>query len=74
VLLVYITMPYYVHMLYGVKESVTVNHELHARGTNGNSHGFGRDTLRKEYRVQDIGVDGRVVLKWSRDGGREGVD
>jgi len=26
--------------------------------------GFGRDTLRKEYRLQDIGVDGRVMLKW----------
>jgi len=25
---------------------------------------FVKDTLRKEYRLQDIGVDGRVLLKW----------
>jgi len=37
---------------------------------------FGTDTLRKEYRLQEIGVDGRVILKlivnrWR--GGRAGT-
>jgi len=39
---------------------------------------FIKDTLRKEYRLQDIGVDGRVLLKWIvnkwRRGWGEGVD
>jgi hypothetical protein len=40
--------------------------------------GFGRDTLKKKYRLPNIGVDGRVILKsivnkWSRGWGYTGL-